>query len=308
MRARNRCAFTLVELLVVIGIIALLIAILLPALSRARESANRVKCAANLRSLGQACHAFANDHRGVFPMAYNQTAVSSGSYRFPAVIGNDDADMDNDLWKTKGVPFGTFLEYGTAEKSWLCPSAADNIRYYDGTGASAVWGPVVWTDYMYVGGLLTTNVGKSVQRWNECQPATKTNDSNSSQRTLAADMVFFTGGPGWQWDAIHARYDINHRESAHTKRPSFQNILYGDGHVEGKGASWYPQDLSTSNYSFAHAGSGLGGFMYWGRYLIEGAIPDPPVPPNPNPPPPSPPPPPNPNPPPPPVLPPPLPN
>jgi prepilin-type processing-associated H-X9-DG protein len=56
-------------LLVVIGIIALLISILLPALSRARSAALEVKCLANLKSLGQAAMLHAHDHRGFFPVA-----------------------------------------------------------------------------------------------------------------------------------------------------------------------------------------------------------------------------------------------
>ena len=60
-------AFTLVELLVVIGIIAVLIAILLPVLSRVKEQANRVKCAANLRQLGASTMMYLDENKQFYP-------------------------------------------------------------------------------------------------------------------------------------------------------------------------------------------------------------------------------------------------
>ncbi len=76
LRHRNPVGgFTLIELLCVIAIIAILAALLLPAISQAKQRAKRVVCVNNLREIGLAFHIFANDHRGKLPM---QVAPSEG--------------------------------------------------------------------------------------------------------------------------------------------------------------------------------------------------------------------------------------
>jgi prepilin-type N-terminal cleavage/methylation domain-containing protein/prepilin-type processing-associated H-X9-DG protein len=134
---RNRRAFTLVELLVVIAIIALLISILLPALTAARRQANAIKCAAHLRDLGNAFEMYAVDNKGYIPVVQCDN-YSVGSITTPGT-GNNAA-----FW-------WDFLQRYIA-KNFKLGVSSTNVADAAGQRRSVIWGCPSWEGW-YTGAL-----------------------------------------------------------------------------------------------------------------------------------------------------------
>ncbi len=140
----GRHAFTLVELLVVIGIMAVLIALLLPALLAARKQADRVRCLSNLRQLGLATIQYGNDNNGYWPPQSH--TWSSGAKRWHDflsryVVGDVVVDV-------AGVPMRGDLNFtGTNDPLAEPQIGSDEIQH----GNNALWGCPSWRRVNYVG-------------------------------------------------------------------------------------------------------------------------------------------------------------
>jgi prepilin-type N-terminal cleavage/methylation domain-containing protein len=116
----RRKGFTLVELLVVIGIIALLISILLPSLAKARESANRAACLSNVRQIVTGFVMYTNENKGFFPFcALNSTPQQPEDW-----IWWNKGDIDN--IKDHGI--GPYLNLSKNPKVMYCPSDDGKFR------------------------------------------------------------------------------------------------------------------------------------------------------------------------------------
>jgi len=138
--SRNRGAFTLVELLVVIGIIAVLISMLLPTLNRARESARRTKCLANLRNIGQLVAMYANQSRQQIPIGYN--TASSGQHGYLNnywLLRYSSGAFPKIRYTGLGLlyPAGLISPSAVSGEIFYCPSTAEDTDHvYKGVGTN----------------------------------------------------------------------------------------------------------------------------------------------------------------------------
>ena len=122
-KQKHVSAFTLVELLVVIGIIAILIAILMPALGRARDQARGVQCSSNMRQLMMAVHMFAADHKGHCPGNHVDALDGGRPNSDPEKRSWLSGDYVNPAYTLANAPEkGTLYRYVKNAELYKCPS------------------------------------------------------------------------------------------------------------------------------------------------------------------------------------------
>jgi prepilin-type N-terminal cleavage/methylation domain-containing protein/prepilin-type processing-associated H-X9-DG protein len=230
----RRKGFTLVELLVVIGIIALLISILLPSLNRARETANRVKCGSNMRQIGQAIQLYCNENKGNYPRTrYNPAIGTNGNYD-PAIAaanppGRDpfvDSVTDNDVIKAMFLLIRT---QDITPEVFICPSSNDEKDTY-GTGAGvSAQSKVSFTAAKN----LSYSYANPYPDANAVNNSYKLNATTGAEFAIAADK-----NPAGATNYILTTQNENssQKDMQLANSPNHQgqgeNVLYGDGHAE----------------------------------------------------------------------------
>jgi prepilin-type processing-associated H-X9-DG protein/prepilin-type N-terminal cleavage/methylation domain-containing protein len=192
--SESRGAFTLVELLVVIGIIAVLIAVLLPALSAARKQANATKCAAHLKQIGMAYKLYANDNRDFFPPVRWDYPDRGGLYNENPSL--QPQNVKNLYWTDMLIKYVS--KFGAMNfQIGSDPNAIDAFKQARG---SVIWGCPEWYGYNgsgpgYVDGTSIFEGGYSVNIY----PTYKPNYPKLGGTAVLSYELHQRSGPGVIW-------------------------------------------------------------------------------------------------------------
>jgi prepilin-type processing-associated H-X9-DG protein/prepilin-type N-terminal cleavage/methylation domain-containing protein len=235
----RRRAFTLVELLVVVGIITVLIAMLLPALSRARQNAVRIKCQANLRSIGQALTMYVQQY-GVYPCyAHVRAGAIIWPVRLRPFVGDNrdvfycPAQDERCKWKTDypaSVPRAGELAarygYEIGEPLLLYPSSYFSYGYNSIGVSNTIWGSI---GHIYDG----THRGLGAEADTDVAAIPGAGHLRANRVKLPSDMIAIgdTTADGLSDCMINPRSGAEHVLWPATVHSGGANILFCDGHV-----------------------------------------------------------------------------